>query len=208
LKRHRIAAPQGPYTSQTVRKSRRSSHAWIWILVVAILVMGGLVAAVYFTGFTFDSVAAFIPPALGGSTHTPAALQTDTPQFTPITWLKLTAYLEADNTNLTKCTNDKYTCLNSSIDMATMANRDGLDAWVIGMKIDNSQTGHAFVAFRTSDLGVVYIDPQNDVRYFTPQVGKPLCDAFGWYSCMGKIAQITRLDCRSVTDCDESPYKP
>ncbi len=211
LKRHRIAPPQGPYISQTVRKSRRSSNGWIWILLSAFLVMGGLVAAVYFTGFKFDSIksiTALIPPALGGLAHTAVPEETATPQFTQITWLDLTAYLEADNSNLTKCSNDRYTCLNSSISMAAKANRDGLEAWVIGMKIENSLYGHAYVAFRTSDLGVVYIDPQNDVRYFTPQEGKPLCDVFGWYSCMGKVSQVTRLECRSVSDCDESPYKP
>ncbi len=66
--------------------------------------------------------------------------------------------------------------------------------------------GHAFVAFPTTNRGVIYVEPQADDTYPLVQVGQPLCDAWGVYQCMGKVASIQYMRCDKAGYCTK--YTP
>lgn len=113
--------------------------------------------------------------------------------YRPITWMEVVSFLSADPTNLNannKYNPDYYTCMDFSIDMVENASKQKIKAWIVGVDFYNQENGHAFVAFETTDLGVVYIEPQKDFRYVNPIVGKPLCDAVYGTTCMGTISSI------------------
>jgi hypothetical protein len=100
-----------------------------------------------------------------------------TTAYKSITWKELAAFLEKDTTNQNKYTvSGDYVCVEFSTDLVNNLHNAGYDAWIVGVMWSNDVLeGHAFVAVPTSDLGVVYIEPQDDARYIPPEVGKPLC---------------------------------
>jgi hypothetical protein len=102
---------------------------------------------------------------------------TATVTYKSITWKELAAFLEKDSTNQNDYSKDSnYMCVEFSTDLVNHLHAAGYDAWIVAVAwSDASLAGHAFVAVPTSDLGVVYIEPQGDIRYIPPAVGKPLC---------------------------------
>ena len=131
-------------------------------------------------------------------TYTPQATYTAQPTITvaiptpidgavysPITWKELAAFLVKDTTNQnTYSMSDNYVCVEFSTDLVNNLHNAGYDAWVVAVIWSNdSIPGHAFVAVPTSDLGIVYIEPQKDIRYIPPEVGKPLCTIDDPNSC-------------------------
>ena len=97
--------------------------------------------------------------------------------YSPITWDKLALLLEKDLTNQKTWNADTgYKCVEFSTDLVNNLHDAGYDAWIVGIVWSNDALeGHAFVAVPTSDLGIVYIEPQDDARYISPEIGKPLC---------------------------------
>lgn len=123
---------------------------------------------------------------------------TQTIAYHPVTWMELASFLTSDPTNLSannKFNTDYYTCLDFSIDLVENANKENIKAWIVGVNFYNESEGHAFVAFETTDLGVVYIEPQTDHRYEVLQQGEPLCDAWGKYGCMGTVGSYEFIQC-------------
>ncbi len=152
-------------------------------------------------------------PTLAQSLSDPLAasvtpVPSDSTNYPPITWMQLNNFLAADHTNWNTYNAVTYNCLNYSMDLVKNALKKNIKAWIMAVTFTNQDVGHAFVAFQTSDLGVVYIEPQADDRYMVLEPGKPLCDAWGMYQCLGTVKMIERLDCTSTTDCIASAYKP
>ncbi len=118
-----------------------------------------------------------------------------------ITWKELVSFLEKDHTNWNKYVPGKYTCLEFSMDLVVNARKQGIQAWIVTVDFTSGGPGHAFVGFKTSDRGTVYVEPQADDTYPLVKVGVPLCDAWGVYQCMGKVASIANVQCASANYC-------
>jgi hypothetical protein len=133
--------------------------------------------------------------------------QTPTLTFRPIKWMQLAAFLSDDHTNWNNYVTDYYVCLDFSIDLVAHARMKNIKAWIVAVEFYNQQNGHAFVAFDTTDLGVVYIEPQLDYRYAPPKIGQPLIDnSTGYQYPMGRVSSIEYLQCPSSSDC--TPFTP
>ena len=135
------------------------------------------------------------------STVPPVLTSSPTSSYRPITWKELVNSLEKDHTNWNKYIPGKYTCLDYSIDLVANAGKQNIKAWVVAVEFKSDEPGHAFVAFVTSDHGIVYVEPQADDTYPIVQVGRPLCDAWGVYQCMGTVSSIQYVQCDHVQDC-------
>ena len=126
-------------------------------------------------------------------TQTAAPYPTQTPYPTPtyapsptatqvggITWSQLVDFLLKDHTNWNEWTND-YVCVNFSLDLVANARAKGINAWIVAVKFsghpyDKTQPdGHTFVAFRTIDQGIIWVEPQTDEMYTVTEIGKDLC---------------------------------
>ena len=140
------------------------------------------------------------------STVTPRLTASPTSFFRPITWKELVNFLVKDHTNWNRYILNKYDCLDFSVDLVANAGKQNIKAWIIAVEFKSDATGHAFVAFVTSDHGVVYVEPQADDTYPIVQVGKPLCDSWGVYKCMGTVSSIQNVQCDHAHDC--TPYTP
>ena len=135
----------------------------------------------------------------------PTVFSTQTPAITyrPVTWIELEKFLEVDPTNINsknKYNPDYYNCLDFSVKLVENAGRQDIKAWVVSVEFTDGSPGHAFVAFDTTDLGIVFIEPQLDIRTNDPADGQRLCLAWGDYECMGTIKSI------EYDQCDHSHY--
>jgi hypothetical protein len=140
-------------------------------------------------------------------TVAPTARRTATAVPTPktyreITWLELTTFLSNDHTNWNAYDEDTYTCVNFAMDLQANAEKENLHVWLVGVVFDPDEAGHAFVAFETSDKGVVWIEPQDDYAYASVVVGKPLCMVVDTSACWedGNVTEIMQpLECDAYT---------
>ena len=137
------------------------------------------------------------------STFRPASIlhPTQLISYRPVTWMELVSFLSDDHTNWNAYDSNYYVCLDFSIDLVESAGKQNIKGWIVGVDFYNQENGHAFVAFETTDLGVVYIEPQSDFRYIIPIVGKPLCDASTGTYCIGTISKIEYLQCDHSLNC-------
>jgi hypothetical protein len=123
-----------------------------------------------------------------------------------ITWTELVSFLEKDHTNWNPYVPGKYTCLDFSTDLVANATQQGIKTWIVAVDFTDGGPGHAFVAFETSDRGIVYIEPQADDTYPIVAVGKNLCDSWGIYQCMGTVSSIQYIQCDKAHFCNK--YTP
>jgi hypothetical protein len=123
-----------------------------------------------------------------------------------ITWANLVNFLAKDHTNWNAYIPGKYTCLDFSTDLVANAKQQEIKAWIVAVDFTAPGPGHAFVAFSTSDHGVVYVEPQADDTYSIVAVGKNLCDSWGVYQCMGMVSSIQFLQCDKAHYCTK--YTP
>lgn len=123
--------------------------------------------------------------------------------FHPVTWMELASFLSDDHTNWSGYDPNYYACMDFSIDLVENAGKRNIKAWIVGVDFYNEEDGHAFVAFETTDLGVVFIEPQKDFRYMNPMVGKPLCDASTGTVCQGAISSIEYVQCDHSHMCTQ-----
>jgi hypothetical protein len=127
-------------------------------------------------------------------------LKTPIPNYRAITWRELNLFLDSDHTNWNLYIPDKYICVNFALDLVANAKKQNINAWIVGVNLDDSPEGHTFVAFNTSDKGVVWIEPQFDYNYVPVEVGKPLCYETDTSICGGKVTQIIQpLHCDAVS---------
>jgi hypothetical protein len=141
------------------------------------------------------------------TTFTPTATATlipsDTPasDYQPISWMELVNFLAKDHTNWNLYIPGKYTCLDFSVDLVANAQAQNIKAWVVLAEFTDGSIGHAFVGFETTDLGIVYVEPQADDTYPIVEVGQPLCDSWGVYECMGTVSSIQYAQCDHSALC-------
>jgi len=177
------------------------------LAVVAIVLVGAfiivrtpVVAAQPITALIL-STSSPVPGDRSASTVTPRLTASPAISYHPITWKELVKFLEKDHTNWNRYIPNKYDCLDFSVDLVANAGKENIKAWIVAVDFKGSETGHAFVAFVTSDHGVVYVEPQADDTYPIVQVGKPLCDSWGVYQCMGTVSSIQNVQCDHAHDC-------
>lgn len=148
------------------------------------------------------TVTGFIVPLFTPqSTNTPWPSQTFTPMPRPITWDELVQFISNDHTNWNEYDLVNYNCVHYAIDLVAAAHRQDLKAWIVIVEFYDKEPGHAFAAFETTDHGTVYIEPQGDNPYWVMEVGKPLCDAWGVYECMGTVKSIEYYQCMDADHC-------
>jgi hypothetical protein len=88
------------------------------------------------------------------------------------------------------------------MDLVANARKQNINAWIVGAQFEHSETGHAFVAFETTDLGVVWIEPQSDYAYYAVEVGKFLCYTEDTSICydQGKVTKVEQpVECDAKT---------
>ena len=134
--------------------------------------------------------------------------KTPTTYYRPISWMELVSFISDDHTNWNEYVPDEYVCLDFAIDLVESAGKQNIKAWIVGVDFYNDETGHAFVAFETTDRGVVFLEPQADVPYINPKVGQYLCDAWTGTACMGSISTIEYMQCESNHSAYCRPYTP
>ena len=150
-------------------------------------------------------------PYLACPPHSPCFLMptvhsTPTIAYRAVAWKELVRFIEDDHTNWNKYDPDYYVCLDFSTTLVENARKQNIKAWVVLVDYYNEEFGHAFVAFETTDLGIVFIEPQGDNRYLGVEKGKPLCDSWGLYKCMGTIKSIEYDQCDHSRRCTK--YTP
>jgi hypothetical protein len=178
------------------------------------LLLGSIVLAAATTGFRIPVVSAsglissnpaiqvLVPHPTTASAPS-NALKTST---NSITWTDLVSFLEKDHTNWNPYVPGKYTCLDFSTDLVANATQQGIKGWIVAVDFTDGGPGHAFVAFETSDRGIVYVEPQADDTYPIVAVGKNLCDSWGVYQCMGTVSSIQYIQCDKAHFCNK--YTP
>jgi hypothetical protein len=157
-----------------MKHKKRRGHNWIWFAFVLV----GLFS--YFQAYRMISEEASRDIFSATKTQTPRPTSTRAPTSTPanyhpISWLDLNYFLASDRTNMYDYTSS-YRCLNFSFDLVVLARKQNINAWIVAVDFYNEDTGHAFVAFETTDKGIVYIEPQSDYRLTAPKIGEWLCD--------------------------------
>lgn len=134
-------------------------------------------------------------------TYTPVPRPTATPTtyYRSITWNELNDFLAGDHTNWNEYVPDVYNCVNFAMDLRASAKQKNIYAWLVSVTFEPEEPGHAFVAIRTSDKGVVWIEPQSDYAYAEVSVGKPLCLKVNTHDC-GDFGIVTYV--MNPADCD------
>jgi hypothetical protein len=99
-------------------------------------------------------------------------------------------FLYRDHTNR-NFSSDKYNCVNYSLDLVANALAENIDSWVVAV-IFPTPPGHTFVAFPTTDSGIVWVEPQSDQFYLKAEMGGYLCYADNsgcWAEIVSRIIQ-------------------
>ncbi len=138
---------------------------------------------------------------------TPADPQlTPTPEYQAISWQQLTQFLSDDHTNWREYDLEDYNCVDFAIDLVANARYSAIDAKIVTVQFVGQETGHAFVAFETSDRGTVFVEPQGDNTYSNVEIGYDLCDDWGDFECMGTIESIQYFgECDHEQNCTVIP---
>jgi len=86
------------------------------------------------------------------------------------TYWEMRGFLMNDWTQTTVYDLNNYNCVDYSIDVVNNAEAQGIRAAIVLLEY-NEPTGHAIVAFDTTDRGLVFVEPQSDLTVY-PVVGK------------------------------------
>jgi hypothetical protein len=121
-----------------------------------------------------------------------------------ITWKELADFLVRDHTNWKTYDAKNYNCMDYAIDLVNNARAENIKSWIVGVDFISGETGHAFVAFDTSDRGVIFVEPQEDFTYSNLKVGLNLCDDWGKGACWGVVKKIEYYEmCNHEQYCTE-----
>jgi hypothetical protein len=145
-----------------------------------------------------------IPPA----TAIPSLTSTPTIVYRPVTWVELVSFISDDHTNWNEFNVNKYNCMDFSIDLVENATKQKIKAWIVSVMFYGEEVGHAFVAFETTDRGIVFIEPQADVPFVNPKVDEFLVDAWQGNVFIGRISSIEYLQCDNDHSGYCDPYTP
>ena len=138
-------------------------------------------------------------------TKKPTRAPTETVFYKPISWMELQSFLSKDHTNWNEYT-EEYNCVNYAMDLVANASEQDIHAWLVAVDFKDDEIGHVFVAFETTNKGIVWIEPQSDYALLKTDVGKPLCHVTDTSYCMpGIISKILDdIECNPIThDCWE-----
>lgn len=83
--------------------------------------------------------------------------------------------VQRDLTNEHEYITGVYGCEQFAWDLTYNLREIGIYAYRVGVKFNNTDYGHIFVAIPTTDRGVVYIEPQDDFELEPPRVGDMFC---------------------------------
>jgi len=78
------------------------------------------------------------------------------------TYASMEAFLASDKTDQNTYNATTYNCVNFSADVIANASKQNIRCAYVNIDFGNILSGHAIVAFDTTDKGMVYIEPQND----------------------------------------------
>jgi hypothetical protein len=131
----------------------------------------------------------------------PTPAPAPTTSYRTISWRDLNVFLASDHTNWNRYIPGKYTCVNFAMDLVAAAHKQNIDGWIVAVEFDRSAIGHAFVAFQTTDMGVVWIEPQSDYAYSAVEIGQPLCYAADTSFCQD-YGRVTKIE--EPVQCDEN----
>jgi hypothetical protein len=178
-----------------------------------LLIIFLMLSACFVTGFftpstpvpTYTPNPTYTPQPTYTRAITPKPTRTVSPQYNAISWNELSDFLAKDHTNWHAYNADTYTCVNYAMDLTSHAHSEKIHAWIVGVVFNHTEPGHAFVAFETTDKGVVWIEPQSDYAYSSVVLGKPLCLAVETTACgdYGIVTNIVQpMECDATTsDC-------
>lgn len=77
------------------------------------------------------------------------------------TYSEMYNFLQQDKTSDREWTAE-YTCRHFSTDVNNNAESQGIRCGYVWIAFEDSDTGHAIVAFETVDRGIIFIEPQSD----------------------------------------------
>jgi hypothetical protein len=142
-----------------------------------------------------------------GNGFTPANTEiTATPEYHNLSWQQLTQFLSDDHTNWHEYDLEDYNCMDFAIDLVANARYDNINAKIVTVQFVGQPLGHAFVAFETSDRGMVFVEPQGDNTYSNVDIGNDLCDDWGDFECMGTIESVEYFgECDHAQNCTVIP---
>jgi hypothetical protein len=89
-------------------------------------------------------------------------------------------FLQADRTSEGVYDYGVHDCIEFSNELVLAARERGIPAWVATVQFEGMPIGHAFVAIRTSDRGMIWVEPQTDQEFVISGPGSPLCTKIGW----------------------------
>jgi hypothetical protein len=144
-------------------------------------------------------------PLDAGAQLLPVAGEAETNQaYARVTWKELADFLVRDHTNWKPYDAKDYNCMDYAIDLVNNARAENIKSWIVGVDFISGETGHAFVAFDTSDRGVIFVEPQADYTYSNLKVGLDLCDDWGKSACWGVVKKIEYYEmCNHEQYCTE-----
>ena len=199
-------------TSQSTSRNvvhKDDSIAWKTFSVLVVLI--GLIFVVLFIVFSAPKTSIIpsspennllsepiLPPQASSKpvTYSYSTIQpTPTINYRPITWKELVNFLSDDHTNWNEYIPGKYVCLDFAVDLVANAEKRYIKAWIVGVEFKDGGPGHAFVAFETTDRGIVYIEPQADNYIFIFNGRKATLRRLGglWlygYCCIVRISSM------------------
>ena len=79
------------------------------------------------------------------------------------TYKELSQFIQDDKTDQIEYNPDNFTCIYFASAVKTNAFNKGLRCYYVNLQY-NSTSGHAIIAFNTTDRGFIYIEPQLDVE--------------------------------------------
>jgi len=97
------------------------------------------------------------------------AIQTDAFHLHNPTFEETISFLEEDKTDSNEYLEDEYVCSHFAADVNNNAESQGIRCALVDIRFPRS--GHAIIAFDTTDEGLVYFDPVSDERV-RPAIGK------------------------------------
>lgn len=147
------------------------------------------------TVYRLDAGEVLLPPVTAAEAKT---------EYNRITWKALADFLVRDHTNWNPYDAEDYNCMDYAIELVNNARAENIKSWLVGVDFTTGETGHAFVAFDTSDRGVIFVEPQADYTYSNLKVGLDLCDDWGKSACWGVVKKIEYYEmCNHEQYCTE-----
>jgi len=98
-----------------------------------------------------------------------SAVETDALNLHNPTFREAVDFLEADRTDANEYVEGDYVCSHFAADVNNNAEKQGIRCALVDVRFPSS--GHAIIAFDTTDEGLIYFDPINDDRV-RPVIGK------------------------------------